>query len=115
MQHPVDSHSEQTNGQDLNDDEAKGPEGMVDGTGEYVDIAPNLWLSARTYGAVDSLDTWTFRSKGGQTRVTMTINYRIPPPLSGRLTESTINSADREAEVILTNLRTRYDNRVYHS
>jgi uncharacterized membrane protein len=86
------------------------------GTGECVDIAPNLWLSARTYGAVESLNTWTFRSKAGQTRVTMTIDYRIPSPLSGRLAENTIiNTANREAEIILTNLRARYDNRVYHS
>jgi uncharacterized membrane protein len=86
------------------------------GTAECVDIAPNLWLSARTYGAVDSLNTWTFRSKGGQTRVTMTIDYRIPSPLSGRLAENTIvNTANREAEVILTNLRARYDNCVYRN
>jgi uncharacterized membrane protein len=86
------------------------------GTGECVDIAPNLWLSARTYGAVDSLNTWTFRAKGGQTRVTMTIDFRIPSPLSGRLAENTIvNAANREAEIILANLRARYDNRVYHS
>ena len=84
--------------------------------GECVDIAPNLWLSAKTYGAIDSLNTWTFRSKGEQTRVTMTIDYRIPSPLSGRLAENTIvNTANREAEVILANLRARFDNRVYHS
>ena len=86
------------------------------GIGEYVDIAPNLWLSAKTYGSIDSLNTWTFRSKGEQTRVTMTIDYRIPSSLSGRLTENTIvNTANQEAEVILTNLRARHDNRVYHS
>lgn len=89
---------------------------QLTGTAECVDIAPNLWLSARTYGAVDSLDTWTFRSKEGQTRVTMTIDYRIPSPLSGRLTENTIiNAADRQVEVILTNLRARYDKRVYRN
>ena len=86
------------------------------GTAECVDIAPNLWISARTYGSIESLNTWTFRSKGGQIRVTMTIDYRISSPLAGRLMENTIiNAADREVEVILTNLRARYDNRVYHS
>jgi uncharacterized membrane protein len=85
---------------------------QLTGTGECVDIAPNLWLSARTYGAIDSLNTWTFRSRGEQTRVTITIDYRIPSPLSGRLPENTIvNTANREAEIILTNLHARYDNR----
>ncbi|MGA9696535.1 MAG: SRPBCC family protein [Dehalococcoidales bacterium] len=82
------------------------------GKGEYVDIAPNLWLSARTYGAVESLNTWTFRSKGSQTRVTVTIDYQIPSILSNRLAENTIVKAnEREADTILVNLRARYDNR----
>jgi uncharacterized membrane protein len=80
------------------------------GKGECVDIAPNLWLSARTYGAVESLNTWTFRSKGAQTRVTVTIDYQIPPILSNRLAENTIVKAnEREADTILINLRARYD------
>jgi hypothetical protein len=80
------------------------------GKGEYIDIAPYLWLSARTYGALESLNTWTFRTKGSQTRVTVTIEYEIPSSLSNRLTENTIIKAiDREAETILINLRARYD------
>ena len=82
----------------------------LSGKGEYIDIAPYLWLSARTYGALESLNTWTFRTKGSQTRVTVTIDYEIPSLLSNRLTENTIIKAnDKEAETILINLRARYD------
>jgi len=67
------------------------------GIGEYVDIAPNLWLSAKTYGSIDSLNTWTFRSKGEQTRVTMTIDYEYHRRFR-RLTENTIvNTANQES------------------
>jgi hypothetical protein len=61
---------------------------------------------------VESLNTWTFRSKGSQTRVTVTIDYQIPSILSNRLAENTIVKAnEREADTILVNLRARYDNR----
>ena len=82
------------------------------GKGECFDIAPNLWLRSRTTGAIESTATWTFRSTGSKTRVTLTVEYRIPMPLLNRLVESKIvKMNEKEAELILTNLRTRYEAR----
>lgn len=76
------------------------------GTGEYVDISPNNWFSLKTVGAIETTITWTFRSKDNETRVTFTVDYRIPAPPLGRLAKIIImKSNEKEAEVIFDNLR----------
>jgi uncharacterized protein YndB with AHSA1/START domain len=85
---------------------------FLEGTGEHTDIVPNHWLTAETRGAVDSSITWTFRSIGHQTRVTLTIDYRIPIPVLGRLAEIFIVKAnEHEAKLIMANLRARLEER----
>jgi uncharacterized membrane protein len=82
----------------------------LEGTGEYTDIVPNKWFTVKTKGAVDSTITWTFRSKDSQTRVTLTIEYRVPLPLLGWLAEIVIvKMNEQEADLILANLRTRLE------
>jgi uncharacterized membrane protein len=80
------------------------------GSSEVVDIHPNCWLTSNTHGALESTITWTFRSKENQTRVTLTIDYRVPSTLIGRLTEIfVINMNDKEADLMLDNLRTKLE------
>ena len=80
------------------------------GTGEVTDIDPNSWFTFKTHGAVDSTITWTFRVKDGQTRVTLTAEYRVPLTLVGRLTEAIITKMnDKEADLILHNLQARFE------
>lgn len=83
---------------------------FLEGTGEHTDIVTNHWLTAATRGAIDSSITWTFRSAGHETRVTLTIDYRIPIPVLGRLAEIFIVKAnEHEAELIMDNLRARLE------
>jgi uncharacterized protein YndB with AHSA1/START domain len=80
------------------------------GASEVVDIHPNCWFTSATRGAVESIITWTFRSKENQTRVTLTVDYRVPLTVIGRLTEIIITKMnDKEAELVLDNLRTKLE------
>ena len=79
----------------------------MEGKAEYTDIIPNFWFNCKTHGVVDSAISWTFRARGAQTRVTLTVDYRIPMPLSSRLSENTISETnEKEAGLILDNLKT---------
>ena len=73
---------------------------LLEGTGEYTDIISNQWFTIKTTGEIESAITCTFRSKDdGQTRVTFTVDYHIPPvhwpgwpgKLSSRLTKEKQN------------------------
>ena len=76
------------------------------GTGECVDIIPNVVLASRNTGAMDSIVRFTFRSKDIQTKVTLSIEYQVPSTLLGHLAEIIIlKMNDKEAELILDNLR----------
>jgi carbon monoxide dehydrogenase subunit G len=80
------------------------------GSSEVSDIHPNCWFTANTRGAVESTITWTFRSKEDKTRVTLTIDYRVPLTIIGRLTEIIITRMnDKEAELVLDNLRSKLE------
>ena len=79
----------------------------LEGKAEYTDIIPNYWFTIKTRGVVDSSVSWTFRSKGDQTRVTLTVDYRIPAALTSRLSENIITKTnEKEAELVLDNLKT---------
>ncbi len=79
----------------------------LEGTGEYIDVALNRYFAIKTQGAVNSSITMTFRSIDSQTRVTLTIDYRVPLPLLAWLSGNIIvKMNEQEAELILANLRT---------
>ena len=81
-----------------------------EGTGEYTNINPNAGLSVKTKGAIDSEITWTFRSKENQTRVTLSVDYRVPLPILSLLSgHIAIAMNDQEAELILNNLRATFE------
>jgi uncharacterized protein YndB with AHSA1/START domain len=76
------------------------------GEGECIDIVPNLVLTSKNTGAMDSIVRFTFRSKDIQTKVSLSIDYQIPSTLLGHLAEIIIlKMNDKEAELILDNLR----------
>ena len=53
--------------------------------------------------------TWTFRTKENQTRVTLTVDYRVPLTIIGRLTEIIVMKMnEKEAELVLDNLRIKF-------
>lgn len=79
------------------------------GSGTYTEVVPNQWLVIETRGGIKSRITWTFRSRGEITRVTLTIEYIVPIPLLGKLAEAIIaRMNDQEADLVMANLRDRF-------
>ncbi|MFC1965647.1 SRPBCC family protein [Chloroflexota bacterium] len=79
------------------------------GTGEYTKIVPNQFFVIETKGSIKSTIAWTVRSKDNKTRVTLTIEYKIPIPLLGKLAEPTIKEFnEQEADLMMAHLRTRF-------
>jgi uncharacterized membrane protein len=81
------------------------------GAGEYTDIVPNLWLISNTHGDIESTHTWTFRFRDNKTKVTLTVDYRLPTQLIKRLGVFTLAKNEKEAELILDNLRMKFEGR----
>ena len=69
------------------------------------------WFSVEIHGAIDSTMTWTFRTRDHiNTKVTITVDYRVPLSILGRLAEMIIVKInERETELVLTNLQTRLE------
>ena len=80
-----------------------------EGMGEYTEIVQNQWFVINTKGGVRSSITWTFRFRGDITRVTLTIEYKVPIPLLGKLAEAIIvKMNDQEGDLIMANLQARF-------
>lgn len=79
------------------------------GTAEYSKISPNSFFVIKTKGDIKSTITWTFRSRENITRVTLTIEYKIPIPLLGKLAEAIILKINaQEADLMMANLQARF-------
>ena len=80
-----------------------------EGTGEYTRMFPNQFFVIETKGGIRSTITWTFRSWKNKTRVTLTIEYKVPIPLLGKLAEAIIvKMNEQEGDLILANLQARF-------
>jgi len=79
------------------------------GTGEYTEFVPNHWIVVQTKGGIQSTITCTFRSIEDNTRISLTIEYKVPVPLLGKLAEFVIlKMNDQEADLVRVNLRARF-------
>lgn len=79
------------------------------GKAEYTKIVPNEYFVIETKGGIKSSIIWTFRSRDDKTRVTFTVDYKIPVPLLGKLAEVIITRMnDQEGELIMANIHTRF-------
>ena len=79
-----------------------------EGSAEYTQIVPNKFFVVETKGGINSTISWTVRSRGNKTRVTLTIDYTIPIPLLGKLAEAIVlNMNDHEGDLIMANLKAR--------
>ena len=80
-----------------------------EGTGEYTQIVPNQWFVIETKGSINSTMTWTFRSREDITKVTLTVEYKVPIPLLGKLAEAIIvKMNDQEGDLMMANLQARF-------
>ena len=80
-----------------------------EGEAEYTQIVPNQFFVIETKGGVQSTIAWTVRSWENKTRVTLTIDYKVPVPLLGKLAEFIIlRMNEQEADLIMANLQARF-------
>lgn len=81
-----------------------------EGTSEDIEVVPNQKVVSKTKGDVDSTATWTYEPEDGGTRVTTVTEYTVPVPVLGKVAEAFVVKAnEREAEVLLANLKDRME------
>ena len=79
------------------------------GSGELTEFVPNQWIVVKSKGPAQSTLTGTFRSINNKTRITLTIEYKIPIPLLGKLAEYIIlKMNEHEADLVMANLQARF-------
>ena len=82
---------------------------QFEGAGEYTKIVANRFFVIETKGSIRSTIAWTVRPWKDNTRVTLTIEYKIPVPLLGKLAEAIVlKMNEQEADLILANLKARF-------
>ncbi|MFC1915663.1 SRPBCC family protein [Chloroflexota bacterium] len=82
---------------------------LFEGTAEYTQIVPNRFFVIETKGGIKSTIAWTFRSWENKTRLTFTVEYKVPVPLLGKLAEAIIvKMNDHEGDLIMLNLQARF-------
>ena len=80
------------------------------GASEVIDVIPNCWFTSKTWGAIDSTISWTFRAKDNLTRVTVTTDYHVSLRGLNRLADKVIEKInEQEANLILTNLQAKLE------
>jgi uncharacterized membrane protein len=80
-----------------------------EGKAEYTRIVTNQFFLVETLGGIKSTIAWTFRSRENKTRVTFTVEYKIPIPLLGKIAEAIIvKMNDHEGDLIMANLQARF-------
>lgn len=61
---------------------------------------------SQTHGGITSTIAWTLRPTSEGTQVNLNVDYKVPPPLIGRLTEEfIIHHNEQQAECLLKNLK----------
>lgn len=82
---------------------------LFEGEGEYTQIVPNRFFVIETKGGIKSTIAWTVRPWENKTRVTLTIEYKVPIPLLGKLAEAIIvKMNEQEGDLIMANLQARF-------
>ena len=80
-----------------------------EGASECTQNFPHQLISSETKGSIKSTITWTFSSVGEKTRVTLSIKYKIPIPLLGKLAEAIIvRMNEQEGDAIMACLQARF-------
>jgi len=76
------------------------------GTAECTQIVPHRFFVIESKGGIRGTIAWTFRSWENKTRVTLTIEYKVPIPLLGKLAETIIQKMnEHEGDLIMANLQ----------
>ncbi|MBI4187859.1 MAG: SRPBCC family protein [Chloroflexi bacterium] len=79
------------------------------GSAEYTSVVPNQWLVIKTKKGINSTITWTFRSSGKRTKLSLTVEYKIPVRLLGKLAEIIVlKMNEKEADLMMQNITIRF-------
>jgi len=82
---------------------------LFSGIGEHTSVVPNTRLVIETKGGIGSKIVWAFSPRRNRTRVFLTVEYKVPIPLLGKLAEFIIvKMNDQEADLIMYNLQVRF-------
>ena len=80
-----------------------------EGKGECTRMVRNQFFVVENKGGIVSSIAWTVRSREHLTRVTLTIDYKVPVPLLGKLAEAMIvRMNDQEGDLMMSNLKARF-------
>ncbi|MEW5831181.1 MAG: SRPBCC family protein [Chloroflexota bacterium] len=81
-----------------------------DGASEMVEYEANRRMATQSTKGIESRFAWTFETVDGDTRLSVEIEYNVPIPLLGRLTEALIvKQNEHEAATLLENLKSRME------
>ena len=82
---------------------------LFQGYGADTRVIPNELLVIKTTGGVRSTIQWAFTRYKNNTRLTFTVDYKVPVPLLGKLAETIIvKMNEHEADLIMRNLQVRF-------
>ncbi len=75
-----------------------------------IEHSPNNRRVERTTGGVLSTWTWTFKRTGGSTLLNLVVEYTIPIPVLGKVSEQfLIHQNEREADMVMANIKARME------
>jgi uncharacterized protein YndB with AHSA1/START domain len=81
-----------------------------EGTGEHTEWVLNERIVSKNSDGIEGTVSWFFQPEDGGTRLTFEADYTVPVPVLGKLAEAVIVKAnEREAQVILANLKARME------
>jgi len=80
----------------------------IDGASDTVEFIPNQGITTKSVSGIENTFTWNFQPEAGGTQVNQQVEYTVPVPVLGKLAEAVIiRQNDREAEVLLANLKAK--------
>lgn len=80
------------------------------GQSRITEYEPDRRMVRESSGTIASVWTYELAEAGGETRLTLRVEYSVPVPVLGRVAESVLLSAnEREADLALENLRSHFD------
>ena len=81
-----------------------------EGSSTVIEYVANQREVTKSERGIPSTFVWTYQPEDGGTRLTVEVEYTIPVPLLGKLAEAFIaKQNEREAEVMLANLKARME------
>lgn len=82
----------------------------IEGASETTGYVLNERVVTRSTKGIQSKFVWTYTPEGGATRLAVEVEYTVPVPLLGKIAEAVIvKQNEREAEILLSNLKARME------